>query len=150
MMNTASASLQFSDIRQYRQSLLPFWIKFIGWCFIVFGILTAVASFASLLQGGDIHIAVFGFFYDGSPYAFVPISLVVLVCLNGVCAYSLLFSKNWAIDASLYVAYITLIVTVIGKLNFEINYLHFEFLLILPYLYTLHKIKRSWVRPDYS
>jgi hypothetical protein len=136
----------FESVRQFRETLVPTWIRIFGRFIIIFAAFVALAYGFSLTndENKPISIGMYGFFYKGNPYHPIPIYLALLILGNGACAYALLTGRRWAVSACLFFAYITLGTTVIGKLNYHFSYFPFEFLFILPYLYALHKLRTVW------
>jgi hypothetical protein len=136
----------FDDQREFRKRLVPIWIKVIGWVSVIFAVLIAITYGLSFFDSepGPISIGMYGFFYKGNLYSTLPIFLSLLILCNGVCAYALLTGRKWSLSVCLYLAYITLATLVVGKLNYPTNYFPFEFFIIIPYIYFLHRNKKSW------
>jgi hypothetical protein len=136
----------FDHEREFRKGLVPIWMKIFGWVSVIFAILIVTAYGLSFFDSdpGSINIGMYGFFYKGTLYSALPILLSLLILCNGISAYALLTGRKWALSICLHLAYITLVTCVVGKLNYPTNYFPFEFLIIIPYIYFLHKNSKLW------
>lgn len=136
----------FDHKREFRKGLVPIWIKIFGWVSVIFAILIVAVYLLSFFDSDPswIKLGMYGFFYKGTLYSALPIFLSLLIICNGIGAYALLTGCKWALAICLYLAYITLVTFVVGKLNYPTNYLPFEFLIVIPYIYFLHKNRKLW------
>lgn len=88
---------EFENIKTIRRrEILPWWIKFFSWVFMVAAVITCLTPI-QFLFGQVPLISLYGFHSD----AFFPFSLLFLYFLfimNGLVGYMLWFEKDKAID----------------------------------------------------
>jgi hypothetical protein len=133
-----------------RRDLLPKWIKFFTWLFMIFGAITPVALIAGLL-GANFSLAFFGF-ETTEPLSLVGLGLTFLFAFKGFVAYSLWMEKDWAIQIAEIDAYLSIAICVLSMIFFPFSYtentysfnLRIELFLIIPYLLKLRKLKSDW------
>jgi hypothetical protein len=133
-----------------RRDLLPKWIKFFTWLFMIFGALAPIGLIAGLF-GANISLAFFGFETD-EPLSVVGLGLIFLFTLKGFVAYSLWMEKDWAIQIAEIDAYLSVAICVLSMIFFPFSYtentysfkLRIELFLIIPYLLKLRKLKSDW------
>jgi hypothetical protein len=135
---------------QRRRDLLPNWIKFFTWLFMIFGTLAPIGLIAGLF-GANFSLALFGF-ETTEPLSLVGLGLTFLFALKGFVAYSLWMEKDWAIQIAEIDAYLCIAICVLSMIFFPFSYtensysfkLRIELFLIIPYLLKLRKIKLVW------
>ena len=137
-----------ADKHQLRKALLPVWIKIFGWLFIVMGGGVPFLYLGSLILGFSASYTMFGLGYEGGALAFMPFLISCTIFINGLCAYGLLFGKDWGLTACIVFGYIGLALTV-GSMVFEMvvsggMMIRLEPLIQIPYLIKLHKLKGHW------
>ena len=79
-----------------RKKLLPKWIRFFCWIFIIFW--GHLLFFIVGLFVGDMHYNLFGVSYYGPALRPLPIVMMLVLMIHGVAAYGLLWGKRRAVD----------------------------------------------------
>ena len=80
--------------------------------------------------------------------ALMPLVIAAVIFVNGLCAYGLLFGKDWGLNACIVFGYIGLALTV-GTMVFEMIFsgsmmIRLEPIIQIPYLVKLHRLKAHW------
>lgn len=140
--------LTTEEIIQTRKALIPLWIKLFGWLFIVMGAGVPFLYVGSLLFGFTASYGMFGLEYTGSAMAWMPLLIAILIFINGLCAYGLLFGKDWGLTACISFGFIGLALT-LGTMLFD-AYVHARWMIRLepivqiPYLIKIQRLKSLW------
>ncbi len=138
------------DIITYRKTLIPRWIKFFGWLFIIMAstipFLWAIYPFLEVSQPPV--FAIFGIYAAGPPYFFGALIVQAIIAFMGISAYGLLFGKSWGVVACLINGYLGLAICLFVMVMSGFSSLQLEPLLQIPYLVRLHKIRILWQGQD--
>jgi hypothetical protein len=125
-----------------RKELLPKWIKVFGYIFIFGGIGALINFIFSLTFGTEGSYMILGLKSHGPAYSPMILVLHSIFWLNGICAYGLLFGKNWGLLACIIFGYVCLAIsigtTLVGPS------IHLEPLVLIPYVIKLHKLRIYW------
>jgi hypothetical protein len=137
-----------NDTSQARKALIPLWIKIFGWLFIVMGALVPFLYIGSLIFGFSASYAMFGLEYEGNAKALMPLVISTVILINGLCAYGLIFGKDWGLSACIVFGYIGLALT-LGSMLFEVIFngsmmIRLEPIIQIPYLVKLNRLKAQW------
>ncbi len=139
-----------NDKPQTRRSLIPLWIKIFGWLFIVMGTLVPFIYIGSLIFGYTSSYTIFGLEYEGNATAFMPLIISIVMFINGLCAFGLLFGKDWGLSACIVFGYVG-VALCLGTMLFEVFFhsngnlvIRLELIFQIPYLIKLHKLKAHW------
>ena len=135
------------DIVSFRKSIVPGWIKFFGWLFMIMGVFAPLAFIVSLATGSESSFTLFGLESTGSSLSVASVLINGLLLILGVSAFGLLFGKSWGLKACLFSGYLGLVVVVISTvLQFSAGNLtiRLEPLIQIPYLIKLHKMRAQW------
>lgn len=151
MSDTILDDDQFGSSAGRRRELLPFWIKFFLWIFMVFGAIVPLAFIAGL-SGISFHISLYGL-ETSHPMSVLGFLVTVLFGFKGVVAYGLWTEKDWAvemaiIDAGIGIAtclFVMFALPFVGDGGFSLN-LRFELIALIPYLLKMREIKPEWER----
>ncbi len=130
-----------------RKQLVPKWIKAFGWLFLIMGAAVPVLLISSIVFDFSARYLIFGLRYEGPALAFMPIAISALILINSVCAFGLLFGKDWGLKACLVYGYIGLaisVTTTIVTISSGGSTFNLDPLIQIPYLYKLHKIRKNW------
>ncbi len=130
--------------KQYRKNLVPKWIKFFGWLFIVVGSLVPFVGIFSAISGIEGEFSFYGLQEKGSVLAFVPLLIIALFVAHAICAYGLLFGKSWGVISCLTLAYISTAICIFTMFSVGSGSIRLELLLLIPYIIKLHKIRKIW------
>lgn len=93
------------DIEPNRTDLLPWWIRYCNWLFIL-GIITVPIAFIMTLMGSDnVYFNVYGI---TARDVFSPAGIILasVILFNAFTAYALLTENDWAIDIAIVDAFI--------------------------------------------
>lgn len=148
-METVTNAQETSDNKsQARKALIPLWIKIFGWLFIVMGAFVPFLYVGSLIFGFSSSYTMFGLEYEGNAKALMPLIISTVILINGLCAYGLIFGKDWGLSACIVFGYIGLALT-LGTMLFEVIFndsmmVRLDPILQIPYLFKLHKLKAHW------
>lgn len=135
-----------------RRSLLPTWIKFFIWFFMIAGALAPLSFFAALL-GSTFQISLYGL-QSEEPLSLLGIFVLFLFILKGIVAYSLWSEKDSSInlgmaDAIIGILVCTYMMCVSPFLASNSGYVlsfRLELLALIPYLLRLIRIRVQWSR----
>lgn len=133
-----------------RRNLLPWWIKFFIWIFLIFGI-AVLAGILFLIIGWDFQLSLYGL-RTTTPGSFIGISILILFAFKAFISYSLWTEKGYAVKLAIVDAIMGCVICflVMGIIPFiaEGDGLRFQFrlelLLLIPYWIKLDKIKNQW------
>lgn len=129
----------------YRRDLLPWWIKFFSFIFIILGGFSLVNA-AMLLFGRAAYASIYGLeevLHD--PYG--TLVALPLIILNGVAGHLLLYEKDQAIIAGQIAGAIGIVACLITTaLTIQAGHMvfRFEILLFIPFLAKLSTLKEVW------
>ncbi len=129
-----------------RKKLLPKWIRFFCWIFIIF--LGAPIILAVGLFVGDMHYNLFGVSYYGPALSPLPIAMMLVLMIHGVAAYGLLWGKRWAVDIGILCGVIGAMFSLTGMVTaYTRGQMHFEFSIIAQVLLLLilFDVRRKWL-----
>lgn len=132
------------EIISRRKSLIPTWIKVIGWLFIIMGAVLPLFHFYVIFTGGIGTYMMFGWSYQGPPLAMMAMFISALILINACCAYGLLFAKDWGLTACILFGYVGLLLAIMSMFFADGIKIALEPLVQIPYLIRLHKIKAYW------
>jgi hypothetical protein len=139
--------LPIADIVRYRKQLVPKWIKFFGWIFIILGVVAPLSYLASFSDGANSNFSLLGLEARGGEMTPMTLFTIALFISFGLSAYGLLFGRDWGMSACLATGYVGLVITVLVTIaGFASGMLtvRLEPLIQVPYLIKLHKIKPDW------
>jgi len=133
-----------------RRDLLPLWIKFFTWIYLIFGVSGLILLVIGLFFN-EVNLSIYGIASDRI-YSTYGILIIVLFIFNGIIAYGLWCEKDWgpklgiigAIIGIGICSYIMLIIPFLyGSRNFTIR---IELIILIPYLLKLQKLQKIWLR----
>ena len=131
-----------------RKRLVPTWIKVFGWLFIIMGASIPVLPILAHQLGQPASYTMFGLSYVGSPFHPMALLISAIILSLAVSAYGLLFGRSWGLKACLATGYLGVAICIFTTLYaiFVLGSftLRLEFLIQIPYLMRLHKIKPYW------
>lgn len=136
--------------RGRRRDLLPRWIKFFVWVFLVVGIIVPVCLVFGAF-GMTVDLALYGL---ETIYPLSPLGLFItgLFALKGIVAFSLWTEKTWAIksgivDAILGITTCLFLMFILPLISDVIGFrtsFRMELLFLIPYLWKMITIKTPW------
>lgn len=130
------------DIISDRKDLLPKWIKFFSWMFLIFGVFVPFVTIFSILSKIEGNYSLFGLETTGSVSSPSVQFIIFLFITLGVCAYGLLFGKDWGVNLCIVMGYVSIGVCLFSI--FQGGSIGLELLLLIPYIIKLHKISNKW------
>lgn len=133
-----------------RRAILPWWIKFFIWIFMLLGAIALIAvpagaagmSYQASLYGMDAY----------EPFSLLGIINIILFSFKGLAAYGLWTEKDWAVNLAIIDALAGIIICTFmmfglplltGDANF-MQHLRIELALLVPFLLKLQKIRAQW------
>lgn len=145
---TISPFETFENSIKRRRALLPWWIKFFCWLFMLFGLLAFVCLILGII-GFKTALSFYGF-ETTEPFSLNGVIVILVAIFKGFTAFSLWFEKDYAvklgkIDALIGIVLCTISMFVLPFLqnNFGIS-IRLELALLIPYLIKLNKIQKEW------
>lgn len=139
---------QFEIIKINRRALLPWWMKFFCWLFMIFGVV-AIGCLLLGLFGIPESLSLYGF-ESNQQFSLTGIIILVVAIFKGITAFSLWFEKDYAIilgtiDAIIGIILCVVFMTVLplAIANFHAT-IRLELILLIPYIIKLKKIQPEW------
>ncbi|MEO9966766.1 MAG: hypothetical protein ABJF11_13295 [Reichenbachiella sp.] len=139
---------EFSRRQVKRRSLLPWWIKFFTWVFIVIGVF-APAGLVMGILGYQFNISLYGL-NSSQPLSIVGLGLTAIIVLKWITAISLWTEKDWAISLAQVDAVVGILICVFVMLiipfyesGFRFSF-RIEIALLIPFLIKMNNIKEVW------
>ncbi len=139
---------EFEKTKAARKNLLPWWIKFFCWVFMIFGAFM-IFILGLALFNLSMDISIYGLEAKG-PLSLYGCLITLVVLYKSYTGYVLWFEK----DNAIYIAQIDAIVGILlctasmfllptleegNRFTFRL-----ELLFLIPYLIRLNKIKKKW------
>jgi hypothetical protein len=87
----------------FRKDLLPKWVRFFCWIFLVAGVLTPVLPMVGLFSSMQARFSLFGWEHFGSPLDLYSLLITAYLVLSGMAAFGLLWGKRWGWAAGMTV-----------------------------------------------
>ncbi len=142
-----------------RKKMLPWWIKFFAWVFLVFGLIIPIILIIGL-AGGQANIGLFGI-GTRVPLSLAGIGLMLVYLLKAVTAYGLITQKDWAVKLALIDGIISLLLYLVKMFSglllttytsgaSTFHSLSLEIVIVIPYIYKMWKIKDEWEANTYA
>lgn len=135
-----------------RRSLLPGWIKFFTWVFLIFGVMSGVVLILGLF-GIELDLSLYGL-ETTQVYSLTGLILVALFSLKGITAYGLWWEQDWAVTVALGDALIGIAICIFMMLTnplvevedgfFNFIGLRLELIFLIPYLIKMLRIRKAW------
>ncbi|KAA0889128.1 hypothetical protein [Oryzomonas rubra] len=129
-----------------RKKLLPKWIRFFCWIFIIF-LGAPIILFVGLFVG-NMRYNLYGVAYYGPVLSPLPIAMTIVLMVHGITAYGLLWGRRWALDMGILCGVIGTMFALAGMaIAHTRGQMHFEFSIIgqVPFLLTLFNVRRKWL-----
>ena len=133
-----------------RRHLLPRWMGFFCWAFMILAILS-IACLLLGISGMHFKLAVFGIQSSG-PLSTDTLIIISLLLLKGIVGWSLWFEKDYAVVLGLADAIATIIICITTMvaanqlqswITVNSNF-RMELILLVPYLIKLLMIRGEW------
>lgn len=128
-----------------RRALLPWWMKFFCWFFMIIGAIAPVA-----LLVGALHITfnleIFGI-KTTNPLSIKGVIDIAIMLFTGVVAFGLWTEKDWAINLAKVNTIINITVCIVVMLYFMLSgnfNIRLELILLFLFIYKLNKIQYDW------
>ena len=147
-MEATETSFEEFENKIPRRQLLPWWIKFFCWLFMLFGVL-AILCLISGFFGVLPSLAFYGF-ETNQPLSLIGLLIISIAVLKGFTAYSLWFEKDFAIKLGKIDAILGIVICVFSMffipLLLETNQITFrlEIIFLIIFLVQLNKIEQKW------
>lgn len=135
-----------------RSNMIPKWIRFFCWVFVIFSPLGIIVSIVALIWNLDSSLSLYGFTTYGTNFLYSAISFGVMV-LNGTTAFGLLTERDWAVKLAIADAIVGILLCILsyvaaaGVVSPGISvgfHLRLEILLLIPFLVRMVRIRHDW------
>ncbi|MGM5631629.1 hypothetical protein O2K51_12070 [Apibacter raozihei] len=135
-------------MKNYRRRLLPLWIKFFCWIFMVIGVLSILIMLIVSIGGIGFRPALSMYGIDSQQGNLSTLVIFITFVFNGIVAYMLWFGKRMAIR----IAFINIIWTFLLCLtSMYVNYhynsefrIRFELICIIIFFIKIREVKFKW------
>lgn len=130
-----------------RRKLLPLWIKIIIWYFMiisVFVLLVPALQPAKII--GEVELDYFGL-KTNAPFSLTGLFIYTLALLTGSAELLLWLGKKWAVKLAIFQGSFCLLLVVFNLILIQKQIIvsrNFVYVLLIPYLLTLIKIRKDW------
>jgi len=142
---------------QVRKGLLPKWVRFFAWIFLVMGSAMPALLVSGTFYPSPMQFSLFGWEHSGSPYDAYSLLVVAYFIASGVAAFGMLWGRRWGWAAGFSVGSVGLLLALgsmfIRPLLLENDdaytvYIRLEPLFQIAFLYALWRIRKSWSSPS--
>lgn len=132
-----------------RKEILPTWISFFAWIFLIFAI-TPLVFLLGLTGKMSVSMTVFGLEYSGYT-SLHPIAIwgTIVLSMAATVSYGILWGKDWAVDLAIVYAILALATNcfaVVYRLTGNEIYIPLEPLFLIPFLVSLIRRRDRWKR----
>ena len=131
-----------------RRQLLPWWIKFFCWLFMILGAGAVLGLIYGIFKN-ELHLSIYGFESE-KPFSLMGIFIFIILTFKGLSAYLLWFEKDKAINIAKIDAIFGIVLCIISMVlmplvmeNSRFTF-RLEILLLIPYLLKLNGIEYAW------
>jgi hypothetical protein len=133
-----------------RRKLLPWWIKFFCWVFMIFGALALICFFLGFFNM-SVDLSFYGL-KTNQPFSLIGLIIISLALFKGFTAYSLWFENDNAINVAIVDSILGITLCSMSMFafpflgdenSFEFSF-RLELVLLVPYLVKLNRIKKEW------
>lgn len=142
-------SMNSSELVAFRKQLIPLWIKVFGWLFIVVAVIVLATSAVAIATSTEGYYALYGLETTSQVFSPLALFIISLFIAHGVCAYGLLFAKDWGLVACLLLGYISVAICILSMIFGTGFSIRLELLLLAFYLLKLHKLNKLWFGNQY-
>ena len=132
-----------------RRKLLPWWIKFFVWVFMIMGVIAPFGLIFALF-GMHFQIALYGI-ETYNPLSVAGLGLTFVYVLKAIAAFGLWTEKDWAITIAQADAILGLVLCAFSMLilpllsDHHFTLFRLEIIILIPYLIKLIRIKQEWL-----
>ncbi len=132
-----------------RKEILPTWIRFSAWIFLIFAI-TPLVFLLGLTGKMNVSMTVFGLEYSGYTSLHpVAIWITIILSMAATVSYGILWGKDWAVDSAIVYTILALATNcfaVVFRLTGNEIYIPLEPLFLIPFLVSLIRRRDRWKR----
>lgn len=133
-----------------RRALLPWWIRFFCWLFMITAAITPLALLAGIFHT-SFDLEIFGIKTTDPLSVKAAIDMGIMI-FTGVAAFGLWTEKDWAINVAKINAIINIAICIIVMVYFLLAESHLslrlELILLFLFIYKLNKIQYDWENFD--
>jgi hypothetical protein len=134
------------DIHTMRRLLLPVWIRFFSWLFMLCWLVPAVVLAFAFVAPEGVTVGVFGLSHTGHPLAPPALAIEAILLFMGITAYGLLWGRAWGLHVGLIAGVLGLVLSVSMMVASGFATIRLEPLLQVPFIVTLLRLRKAW--PD--
>ncbi len=133
-----------TELGRARRALLPGWIKFFSWLFLLVSAGVPIAVLTGIVSNTPISFTLFGFRYVGT-FNVQAALLAIAIVGCGSTAYGLLWGRSWGLFAGALTGWGGLALSV-ASIFVSTPGLHLplEPLLLIPFLIKLSDLRKGW------
>ena len=153
---TGETSMPLAPQDEFRKGLLPKWVRFFAWLFLVMGSAMPALLVSGMFYPGTMQFSLFGWEHSGSPYDAYSLLVIAYFVASGVAAFGMLWGRRWGWAAGFMVGSIGLLLA-LGSMFIQpllqeekgtyAIYFRLEPLFQIPFLVVLWRIRKSWSSP---
>ena len=147
--------IEIKEVTFRRRMLLPLWVKFFIWFFMIWGGIVFLLVGVGLIMGNYIQLSLYGIECDDI-FTFSGIIISALYLIKFITAIGLWLEKNWAVELSIVDAILGILVCVISTIitfagatkysgaGVSIFIFRFEIIVLFLYLMKMVKVRERW------
>lgn len=132
------------ELLSFRKQLIPLWIKIFGWLFMIVALIVFATAFLGAITSTEGYYSLYGLEVNGSVYSPLAILIISLFLSHGLCAYGLLFAKDWGAVACLILAYLSVAICLLSMIFGTGTNIRLELLVLVFYILKLHQLNKVW------
>ncbi len=132
------------ELIPYRKGMIPLWVKIFGWLFIVLSVFVITTAISALVTNSEAYYSLYGLEVNSHVTEFWAVFIISLFVAHAVCAYGLLFAKDWGVIACIILGYLSVAICLATTVFGSDSNIRLEILILIFYLLRLHKMKRHW------
>lgn len=130
----------FSDFEnlklQYRRKLLPWWVRFFSWLFMIMGGLAVVCVVLGMLLARNFPVSFYGF--DMAPYPYNNFISTICLVFNGITGLFLWTEKKQAVQLAKICAIAGIVICALSNIG-SLFYGHFTLRLEIIFLVIFYR-----------
>jgi hypothetical protein len=134
----------------HRRALLPRWIRFFSWLFLILPVGIPITFAIATLRGAPFTFGLFGLTYTGSILGPQPLAMMGLIMASSAAAYGLLWGRDWGVTAGLAIGVVGLIAALGSIFAYSGSRFPFELLFQIPFILKLWDIRGDWASKPQS
>lgn len=153
-INEWEMAMPLTATEEFRKRLLPKWIRFFTWLFLIAGAVTPLLLVIGIFYRKPMQFGLFGWEHYGSPYDLYSLLVMAYFVCSGFAAFGLLWGKRWGWAAGMTVGLVGLALAlgsmfahtpvVASQDEYGINF-RLEPFFQIPFIFILWRRRLSWL-----